>query len=434
MPPRKSSTSKSRKVSAGHHGAGRQAPTPWTSNLVGPSGQLFADPTPSPDEEGFQVDNTSSSYYNSPYYKQHEKEVLAVPMGAPASPLELETMVGDEFLAPIRAGNKISFHAAGDTGASETAKITAEGSVADAMVADLQGSAADAPAFLFHLGDVIYQFGEWNYYFDQFYDPFRGYDRPIFAIPGNHDGAVTYSKGGQVPDTPTLEAFMTNFCAATPGAPRDGGGLARTTMTQPGVYFTLEAPFVSIIGLYSNVLEGPGVISDQGGAYPNLSGDGQRAWLVSELKRLAPRRKKLESAVILACHHPPASADKVHGGSTGLSEDLDKAFEEAELWPDAILSGHAHLYQRFARAVNGLKMPYVVAGSGGHAKTLPEGEEKDEKGTTWKEFTLESGPTLEYGYLTVTVDMRDATQPTLTIAFNAPANPAVNDQITVPLS
>ena len=29
-------------------------------------------------------------------------------------------------------------------------------------------------------------------------------------------------------------------------------------MTQPGVYFTLDAPFVSIIGLYTNVLDGPG--------------------------------------------------------------------------------------------------------------------------------------------------------------------------------
>ena len=46
-------------------------------------------------------------------------------------------------------------------------------------------------------------------------------------------------------------------------------------MTQPGVYFTLDAPFVSIIGLYTNVLEGPGVISSQDGKYPTLVGDHQ---------------------------------------------------------------------------------------------------------------------------------------------------------------
>jgi hypothetical protein len=32
-------------------------------------------------------------------------------------------------------------------------------------------------------------------------------------------------------------------------------------MDEPGVYFTLDAPFVSIIGLYTNALEGPGIIS-----------------------------------------------------------------------------------------------------------------------------------------------------------------------------
>ncbi len=36
-------------------------------------------------------------------------------------------------------------------------------------------------------------------------------------------------------------------------------------MTQPGVYFTLDAPMVSIIGIYTNVLEGPGVITDEAG-------------------------------------------------------------------------------------------------------------------------------------------------------------------------
>ena len=40
--------------------------------------------------------------------------------------------------------------------------------------------------------------------------------------------------------------------------------MVRTTMDQPGVYFTLDAPFVSIVGLYTNVLEGPGVIISAG--------------------------------------------------------------------------------------------------------------------------------------------------------------------------
>ena len=415
-----------------HSGAGAGTTAPWTRNLRGPDGRLFGEATPGPDETSFQVDNTSQEYFNSPYYAQHANQVLAVPTDPPAAPLELQQILGADFLAPIIAANRIHFHVAGDTGASQEANIGAEATVADAMTADLSaGAATDVPAFLFHLGDVIYNFGEAQYYYDQFYEPFRGYDRPIFAIPGNHDGAVTYMNGGSRPDVPSLQAFIANFCTATPQPPQDAGGLPRTTMTQPGVYFTLDAPLVSIIGLYTNVLEGPGVISDQNGAYPALDGDQQHAWLVGELRRLAPLRQAHERAVILACHHPPASADVTHGGATGLANDLDSAFEAAGLWPDAILSGHAHLYQRFSRSVNGRQIPYIVCGSGGHNRTMPAGEQAGEAPRTWGQYTLQVGPTVEYGYLTATVDMSART---LSFAFTSPGNPSSSDQILVELT
>jgi Calcineurin-like phosphoesterase len=406
---------------------------PWTRNLQGPSGQLFGDPAPGPDETAFQVDNTSAEYYNSPYYKQHENDVLAVPTGPPSGPLELANVVGANFVAPITAAKQISFHVVGDTGASSTASISHEATVADAMAATTKGESA-GPAFCFHLGDVIYNFGEAEYYYDQFYEPFRGYDRPIFAIPGNHDGEVTYINGGSQPDVPSLQAFIANFCAPAPQKPQDAGGLARTTMTQPGVYFTLDAPMVSIIGIYTNVLEGPGVLTDQAGQYPALTQDKQYDWLVSELQRLAPLRKSLDRAVILACHHPPASADITHGGTTGLANDLDKAFTAAGLWPDAILSGHAHIYQRFSRSVAGREIPYIVAGSGGHATTIPPGEKLGEAPRSWNDYTLLVGPTAAYGYLTAMVDMSKPGAPTLTFAFTAPGMANAADSVTIELS
>ena len=412
---------------------GRGTTAPWTRNLVGPGGRLFGDPSPGPDETAFQVDNTSDAYYNSPYYKQHENDVEPIPVAAPAGPLLLTDIVGADFLAPILAAKRISFHTVGDTGASSTAAVSHEATVADAMAADLTGAGA-ARAFCFHLGDVIYNFGEAGYYYDQFYEPFRAYDRPIFAIPGNHDGAVTYTNGGPQPDTPSLQAFIANFCTATPQKPQDAGGLARTTMTQPGIYWTLDAPLVSIIGIYTNVLEGPGVLTDEAGRYPALTGDGQYSWLVSELERLAPLRKSLDRAVILACHHPPASADITHGGSTGLANDLDRAFQQAGLWPDAVLSGHAHIYQRFSRNVGGRQIPYIVAGSGGHATTIPSGEKLGEAPRTWNDYTLEVGPTRAYGYLTVTVDMSTPAAPTLTLAFTAPGIPSAADSLTIALN
>ena len=214
-----------------------------------PGGRLFADPQPDADETAFQIDNTSAAYYNSVYYKLHKNDLQPVPAPKIAQPrVDLAEILGEEFLAPTVAAKKLSFHAVGDTGAakvnahqSAAEAIANEASVADAMAWDVRTGGLDAPAFFFHLGDVVYNFGEGQYYYDQFYEPFRGYDRPIFAIPGNHDGVV-FGDDPDTPQAPTLTAFLRNFCADAAAQSPDAGGLVRSTMTQPGVYFTLDAP------------------------------------------------------------------------------------------------------------------------------------------------------------------------------------------------
>jgi hypothetical protein len=201
-------------------------------------------------------------------------------------------------------------------------------------------------------------------------------------------------------------------------------------MTQPGVYFTLDAPFVSIIGLYTNVLEGPGVISSQGDVYPLP--DDQLQFLTEELTRLKPSRAAGERAVIVACHHPPASVDSKHGGTAGLANDIDTACRSAGLWPDAVLSGHAHLYQRFTRRADNRQIPYVVAGSGGFSATPPLGG-LPQPPVTVGDYTLEITPIVEFGYLTVTVDL-SGNPPTLSIAFHARDQTTVHDRVTVNLT
>lgn len=407
--------------------------------LAGAGGRLFADPQPSPDETSFMVDNTSSAYYQSPYYKLHKNDLQLVPVPRVAQPrVDLADVLGADFLAPIVAANKIVFHAVGDTGAAkvnafQTAQqaIANEASVAEAMAREVQAGGATGPAFFFHLGDVVYNFGEGQYYYDQFYEPFRAYDRPIFAIPGNHDGMV-FGNTPDTPQTPTLTAFLRNFCAEAPEQSPDASTIVRSTMDQPGVYFTLDAPFVSIVGLYTNVLEGPGVISTQSGKYPALQGDHQLDFLRAELQRLAPARKAGQRAVIVACHHPPASVDAKHGGSTGLAGDIDTASREAGFWPDAILSGHAHLYQRFTRKVDGREIPYVVAGSGGFAATPPVGG-LSKAPLTVGEFTLVKQPIVEFGYLTITVDYT-ARAHYLTITFNDRTNTKTHDTVKLNLT
>jgi len=410
---------------------------PVKVNLVGPHGQLYADPKPSPDENAFQVDNTSEAYYNSPYYLLHKSQVQPIPPRRTGTLpyLKLTDFMPQNLTDAIDAAGKITFHAVGDTGAAKTTRsqsaatsLAEQAAVAHAMSADVQPGGVNGPAFFFHLGDVIYNFGEGQYYYDQFYEPYREYDRPIFAIPGNHDGMV-FGQSSTAPQVPTLAAFLTNFCAGTPDPSPDAPTSVRSCMTEPAVYFTLDAPFVSIIGLYSNVMDtGGGIISSQGGHFPLVND--QLDFLTSELERLKPERQAGERAILIAVHHPALSVDAKTGGSTGLMVDIDACCKAAGQWPDALLSGHAHLYQRFTRMVNGRQVPYIVSGSGGFAATLPQ-QAAPPAGTLIGDHTLEIDPIIEFGYLTLTTDAKTLTVTFKTAPRNAPGKQM--DSVTLDL-
>jgi hypothetical protein len=112
---------------------------------------------------------------------------------------------------------------------------------------------------------------------------------------------------------PTLHAFLDNFCAEGFHQTSASRGLGRTAQIQPGVYFTLEAPFVRILALYSNTQEGSGVISSEGGKF-NIT-DLQLRFLEAALNRI--KKEGFEGAVIIVVHHDPFSPSG-HGGSLGM--------------------------------------------------------------------------------------------------------------------
>ncbi len=372
-----------------------------------PQGQyFFGEPKYIPGESSFEDQSSDASYYNL----VNKKLIQPVPSPRADPPrMNLADIIGKDEVQKIQQASRIVFHSVGDTGASLKAGPKDEALVTDKMAEDFnEQDPANVPKFLFHLGDVIYNFGEDEYYYDQFYEPFRNYQAPIFAIPGNHDGVVYQ---GDV--APSLKAFEEHFCSEEPVHAPQAGGLLRTTMTQPGVYFTLAAPFVTIIGLYSNVLEDPGVISSQGGKISGMD-DSQKDFLKTELKRL--HDQNYTGAVILAVHHPPYTAGSTHGGSPGMLQDIDDAIKYAGgFGPHAILSGHAHNYQRFTRTVNGQEIPFIIAGSGGHnASPLRVG-----KGNSTIRTPVTEGDHIferyfhDYGYLRITV-----TQKLMSIEFH----------------
>jgi hypothetical protein len=336
---------------------------------------------------------------------------------------------GDTKTAAIEKAGQIVFHSVGDTGSVKGPSTQSQ--VADKMVADFnESNAADVPSFFFHLGDVVYSFGEAKYYYDQFYEPYREYQGPIIAIPGNHDGLV-YS-GDSVP---TLDAYLRNFCSTTPVSTPESAGLLRTSMIAPGVYFTFDAPFVRILGLYSNVLEDPGVISSEGGTRTTLT-DIQLTFLKTALTRC--KTEKYTGAVIIAVHHPPYTGGTNHAPSPKMSADIDSAIQAAGFWPHAIFSGHSHNYQRYTRTVNNLTISYLVAGNGGHSPLAKL--RTDANGNTIRTpypidstLTLNSYDDTNYGYLRVVVDaesMRIEYHP----ASDGSTTKTPNDAVTVNLS
>jgi Calcineurin-like phosphoesterase len=325
----------------------------------------WAQPEPTEDPTTFRVKHPS----DAPIYKEiqelnKEHKIHPLPFPAPRGGVEpnltLEQVFGGNKVAidKITKAGQIVFHAGGDCGSTSGPRTQNE--VTDKLVSDFQEQIAkEVPQFCFLLGDIVYSFGEAQYYYDQFYEPYRNYPAPILAVAGNHDGMVSPEA-----HIKSLDAFLRNFCNDKFVLTPDAGGLSRTAQIQPGVFFTFDAPFVRILAIYSNTLEDPGVIAD------NNIGDSQLKYLRAALTRV--KNEQYKGALVIANHHPPyvgsgsAQAGR-HGGSPAMLAQIDSICKTVGVWPHAFLSGHAHNYQRFTRTLkDGTEIPYIVCGNMGH--------------------------------------------------------------------
>jgi Calcineurin-like phosphoesterase len=345
---------------------------------------------------------------------------IPVPQSAPA-PLKVPFSLFDPVAsAAATAAGKLVFHCVGDTGGIHG--TATEEAIAEAMEQQIKAAAVgSAASFYYNLGDVIYFNGQSTLYKSEFYEPYQYYPKLIFAIPGNHDGDTFVDKG-DAPDTePSLFGFMQNFCAAqavtvTP---------YRMTMTQPYCYWTLDAPFVTIIGLYSNV---EGSLDARGRM-------DQQHFLNTQMAAADPKKK-----LIVAVHHPPYSLDSVHGGTPDILTAIDQATEASGRGPDAVLSGHVHNYQRFSRKVGARKIPYVVAGAGGYAndvgslhKLQPELTTPPVKlpyQTTVAEVKLEAYEQEQPGFFRITAEAGQITFEYFRVPFGGVAETTAFDTFT----
>ena len=352
-------------------------------------------------EAGISSDNTIENIGMIEYI---QTTLLPFPDPQREPTMKLAEIIGQQGVDEIVSNNSISFHAVGDTGHENGLQ---QELVAAAMAQDYDISQpGKSPAFFLHLGDVIYFDNTDKGYQAQFYIPYKKYPGKIIAIPGNHDGEIFKYDGTPTGQKTSLAAFWRNFCQPLPGVPPDAGTILREMISQPGAYWYLDSPFIDIVGLYSNIAEGPGFIN-----VPTLGGKKQTDWLTKTLLLIQEKRKQgNRKALIIVVHHPPFS-NGGHSSSVDMLADIDSCCTQAGLLPDAVIAAHAHNYQRFTRytSVNSqnIQTPYFVVGTGGRGivKVPPA------KGERIGDHSFESS-LMGYGYLTV-----KATPQNLTLYF-----------------
>jgi hypothetical protein len=321
----------------------------------------------------------------------------------------------------IDAAGRLMFHTVGCTGDPEVS--APQDAVADSMAAQLSAP-ADAPCFLFHLGDIVYRdkaaqplpadapddgpaaTGLEQLYREEFFQPYRGYDRPLFAIPGNHDGKYKRHNGPAGPvalKRSPMWHFLTHFCAkgaaAWPGNNAGAADPSQRTMCQPYPFFVLKTPVADLIGVCTNVVNG-GALDDPAVGDPLGVNARQYQWLVGRLRHVAKKHEEARQAgqppraLLLMAHYPPWSGTPnfAQRGDPAcpltpaphppmfLADVLLSAFRVAGAWPDAIFCAHAHLYQRITYHLGAddlgtpRQIPVIVIGSGGHASHGPDGQ------------------------------------------------------------
>ncbi len=400
---------------------------------------VFAQPEPTPDPSTFKIKHPSdAAAYKLIDELNAEHKINPMPFPLPRGGLEPQLNLTQVFggntaaVKRIQGSGQIVFHSTGDCGSTRGPSM--QNLVTDKMIGDFNEAApTELPQFALLLGDVIYNFGETEYYYDQFYEPYRNYPAPVLAVAGNHDGMIS-----PLAHATSLAAYLRNFCAD----PADGytvtpeaGGLSRTAQIQPGVFFTFDAPFVRILAFYSNTLEDPGVISDS-----NI-GTAQIQFLKAALARV--KQEGFSGALLFAHHHPPYALGGQHGSSVQMRKQMDAVCTAAGVWPHAVLSGHAHNYQRYTRhRADGTDIPYVICGNGGHnvqklqatnGMALRTPQLFQAKTANDDAVTFENYDDTDYGYLRVI-----ATEQQLRIEFH-PASDSVgaktpDDSVTIDLA
>lgn len=216
--------------------------------------------------------------------------------------------------------------------------------------------AGHGTSFAIIASDVVYPAGSGNEYGDKFFRPYKDYDAPIYAIPGNHD----WYDG--------LSGFMRVFCDA-PGLPpkpdrglrgllwrrpdtidearlaaaRELRGKPSQRAAQPGSYWVVESESLLIVGVDTGIR--------------NVIDKDQTAWL--RRVSLDPRPKILVTGKPIYVGNAYKPSELEEGGT------IDDIVRDPAHRYVAAIGGDVHNYQRYPVKVGDRVIQYVVSGGGG---------------------------------------------------------------------
>ncbi|RSN10674.1 metallophosphoesterase [Nonomuraea sp. WAC 01424] len=255
--------------------------------------------------------------------------------------------IDPEFRIKPGVGGNFNFLILGDTGEGDASQY--------AVVPGMLKTGQDT-SFAVIASDVIYPTGSGNEYGDKFFRPYKDYEAPIYAIPGNHD----WYDG--------LGGFMRVFCDAPPLKPKPDRGLrgllwrkpetideARLAearelrgrpaqrAAQPASYWAIESDSLLIVGVDTGI--------------KNVLDKRQTAWL---------RRVSLDPRPKILVTGKPIYTGNVHKPSLleegGTIDDIVR--DPAHRYVAAI-GGDVHNYQRYPVKVGDRVIQYIVTGGGG---------------------------------------------------------------------
>ncbi|TDC11239.1 metallophosphoesterase [Nonomuraea longispora] len=312
----------------------------WACPQVGTFTQLR------PDRRGF-------SWLNLRTLWRSRNEVLAGLFGDPSGQVRAQWVeaqeargIDPEFRIKAPAGGNFSFLLLGDTGEGDASQYA----VVPGMLKVGQGT-----SFAVIASDVVYPTGSGNEYEDKFFRPYKDYDAPIYAIPGNHD----WYDG--------LGGFMRVFCDARLKPKPDRGlrgllwrrpepiddarlakarelrGRPSQQAEQPGPYWVIESDSLLIVGVDTGIR--------------NTIDKGQTAWL--RRVSLDPRPKVLVTGkpIYTANAYKPSPLEE--GGT------IDDIVRDPAHRYVAAIGGDVHNYQRYPVKVGDRVIQYIVSGGGG---------------------------------------------------------------------